>query len=187
MEMVDTFLPCTFCGASVRSKEYHKYSDPPTCPACVATKAKYPRLGTCFEHHWKLLLNKEVLKHHFQSLHPSPGKDIFNLAHAYVTGQGPLKGVVYPHAFIVAIMASNHYVLDDTDERGILLPKDLYFKIGNIPSYGDVNLYDKSRAHAAISARRTFGPWFLPPLPQSVTKRNQELLAQALWSREETE
>ena len=80
-------------------------------------------------------------------------KDDLRLVHGLVTGQGPLEGIVYNHAWV----EKGNKVIDPSQPRGRQeFPKDLYYKIGKIKT---VYKYNREEVAKKAVEYRTYGPW----------------------------
>ena len=77
------------------------------------------------------------------------------LVHAEVTGQGPIKGVRYGHAFVL----DGNAVIDKSNGREFQMLKRLYYEIGKI---GDnVHEYSFEEFRNKILQHGHWGPWDL--------------------------
>jgi hypothetical protein len=77
------------------------------------------------------------------------------LVHGEVTGQGPLEGVKYGHAWI----EDGNMVLDFSNGRSIIMPKSKYYEIGQI---GDnVHVYTPKQFQKRVLQYGHWGPWDL--------------------------
>jgi hypothetical protein len=90
--------------------------------------------GQCFPNAYK-----------YQSEHPE-----VTLVHGLVTGQGPIKGIVYSHAWCEL----DDMVIDPTP--GITVPKALYYKVGKITDTFKYNLLEKLKISFKTG---NYGPW----------------------------
>lgn len=100
--------------------------------------------GDCYVAAYKLF-NSQAL--HNKSL---------RLVHGIVTGQGQLNGVKYDHAWVEDI--SKKLVYDYSNGRQIVLPSDVYYRLGKITNtkkYTFNQMLDMSIKY------RTYGPWDL--------------------------
>jgi hypothetical protein len=81
------------------------------------------------------------------------------LVHAYVSGQGPLKGRRFLHAW----NEQGNLVIDNSNGRDIRLPREIYYAIGNIDPNDDQQFRRYTRQDAVRSMARTrhYGPWDL--------------------------
>ena len=78
------------------------------------------------------------------------------LAHGEVTGQGPIAGVRYGHAWAEIGDA----VIDPSNGRIVCARKDAYYGIGNIT--GGVVRYSPSEARRLMLETFHYGPWEPP-------------------------
>ena len=79
------------------------------------------------------------------------------LVHGEVTGQGPLEGVNYGHAWI----EDGNTVLDFSNGRTVRVPKPLYYAIGGIDRNDNYHVYDSKKFQDRITRFETWGPWDL--------------------------
>lgn len=77
----------------------------------------------------------------------------YTLVHGVVSGQGPLEGIRYCHAWVL----DGDIVIDRTlDPEMQRLPKALYYYIGQIEITRE---YDLKAVHAMTAEFGTYGPW----------------------------
>ena len=74
------------------------------------------------------------------------------LVHGVVTGQGELDGIQFSHAWIEV----NGIVLDMSNGREVVMPKNLYYKLGKIKITRE---YDYEDMLKMIDKYGTYGPW----------------------------
>ena len=77
----------------------------------------------------------------------------YTLVHGVVSGQGPLEGIEYCHAWVL----DGDDVIDDTlppDMRRI--PADLYYSMGNIELTREYDWHDVAEM---LDEYGTYGPW----------------------------
>jgi len=76
------------------------------------------------------------------------------LVHGLVTGQGPIEGVVYPHAW----NEEGDEAIDTSMGRNIRLPKSAYYALGKI---SHTVKYTHERAIKVMEKNNlwTYGPW----------------------------
>ena len=74
------------------------------------------------------------------------------LCHGTVTGQGPVEGIKFGHAWIEI----NDIVIDKSNGNNICMDKERYYSIGKIKN---VRRYSKSTALKNLLKYETFGPW----------------------------
>ena len=75
------------------------------------------------------------------------------LVHGEVTGQGPIAGLRYGHAWVEIGDA----VIDPSNGRIVCARKDAYYGIGKIT--GGVVRYSPSQAHLLMLETLHYGPW----------------------------
>ena len=107
------------------------------------------REGRCFELTWDA----------FFSFHDKTYKDGL-LVHGMVSGQGPLDGIRYAHAWIEMgdLVYDVSRVGIDRDEA-LIIPKVLYYAIGNIIDEQVVR-YTRDEARKLSLEHETSGPWW---------------------------
>ena len=78
------------------------------------------------------------------------------LVHAIVSGQGPLDGVKYTHAF--ALDEKHDVVIDNTQKNPEVreLPAALYWYLGKIEKYKE---YTSSEMYKMLLKHENWGPW----------------------------
>lgn len=87
----------------------------------------------------------------------APSDDL-KLVHAMVTGQGPLEGKRFAHAW----NEIGDVVLDYSNGRKIVMRKDQYYKLGNVDtSPGNIAVYDGMDAIKNMAKYKHWGPWDL--------------------------
>lgn len=101
--------------------------------------------GDCYEANGRLFMDMAVIR----------GDESLRLVHGEVTGQGPLEGVKYGHAWI----EDRGTVIDHSDGRSIEMPKDLYYKIGRIAD--NVHKYNVKQFRKKVLQTGHWGPWDL--------------------------
>ncbi len=100
--------------------------------------------GDCFEAAGKFLLDRT-------------SKDRI-LVHGEVTGQGPLEGVKFAHAWNEGIENGIEIVYDTSNGRVIKLPKWFYYSLGNIDPEKTVQ-YTYDEFAKMILVHQHWGPW----------------------------
>lgn len=82
------------------------------------------------------------------------------LVHAYVSGQGPLKGKRYSHAW----NEIGDVVIDYSNGRQIVMRKSQYYMLGQIEQkQGEYKKYDQKEALRHMVKYKHWGPWDLDP------------------------
>ena len=77
------------------------------------------------------------------------------VCHGIVSGQGPLTGLRFPHAWNEL---PDGYVIDESNGNAICMPKEQYYAIGNIdPS--EVRRYDFRQVCEEVVRTGVYGPW----------------------------
>lgn len=107
--------------------------------------------GNCYEIAAKLVTGEEGRQ-----------LEMVELCHATVTGQGPIDGCKFGHAWLehtVRIPNSDaqiRMVLDKSNGRDVSLPADFYYRLGNI---SEVQRYSISETRAKLVLTGNYGPW----------------------------
>ncbi len=98
--------------------------------------------GDCFEIAGRNMINPKI-----------PG---LKLVHAYVSGQGKLKGKRFPHAWNEV----GDVVFDNSNGRNIVLRKEQYYDIGKvIEKPGEYAVYNDIEAKTKMVRNKHYGPW----------------------------
>jgi hypothetical protein len=79
------------------------------------------------------------------------------LVHGEVAGQGPLSGITFGHCWI----EDNSNVYDFSNGRELVIPKQLYYMIGNIDKINNIYKYDNKEFLNKLNEFKTWGPWDL--------------------------
>lgn len=80
------------------------------------------------------------------------------LVHAYVSGQGPLKGRRFEHAW----NEIGDVVIDSSNGKNIILRKEIYYKLGKVKqTKGQYASYTHPEALAKMVEHHHYGPWDL--------------------------
>jgi len=98
---------------------------------------------------------KYMLEANTQNLH---GDDTVHLVHGVVSGQGPLSGQRFGHAWVEVEIDGMWRVIDKSNGRDILLPREFYYDLGNIDSKKQ-HRYETMQAFAFMQDTGHFGPW----------------------------
>jgi hypothetical protein len=93
------------------------------------------------------------------------------LVHAEVTGQGPIAGLRYGHAFVLILPEGMEptdrnimyygQVIDRSNARNIEMPAAFYFTVGAIWENDNFYLYDCDEAMRWMRETEEYGPWEL--------------------------
>ena len=103
--------------------------------------------GDCFEVSGKVILN----------FHPEyPFKKGMKLVHGIVSGQGPLTGIRFGHAWI----EHEGVVLDISCGKERRMPQELYYALGKISHEGSF-YYSREQAREHVLKTEHWGPWEL--------------------------
>jgi len=100
--------------------------------------------GDCYEAAGKYLIS------------PGAEKNLL-LVHGEVTGQGPLEGVNFGHAWL----EYGDTVIDVSNGRNIRIPKSLYYMLGHIAENDNMKTYKLAEARRKILQYKNWGPWDL--------------------------
>lgn len=89
----------------------------------------------------------------FDTMLHYPAGDL-RLAHGTCTGQGPIAGVAFGHAWLE--LADGTLVFDVANGRHAVLAKAAYYRIGKCRK---VKLYTRHEAMRMAVKHRHYGPW----------------------------
>ena len=92
-----------------------------------------------------------------QFMSMAPGNPQLKLVHGEVTGQGPLQGVNYGHAWV----EDGSTVLDFSNGRTLRLPKVVFYALGNIERNDNFHVYGWKNFQSRILQNENWGPWDL--------------------------
>jgi len=76
------------------------------------------------------------------------------LVHGIVTGQGKISGIQYDHSWI----EDGDMVIDKSCGRNLILPKAVYYALGNIKN---IKTYNPEQFSNMINKYQHWGPWEL--------------------------
>jgi len=80
-----------------------------------------------------------------------PSNDIL-LCHGVAVGQGPIEGIKHTHAWLEL----NGMVLDFSNGKQTLMPKERYYNIGKLTN---IVKYTKKESIKNLIKHKTYGPW----------------------------
>lgn len=110
------------------------------------------------------------------------------LVHAFVSGQGPLSGKRFEHAW----NEIGDEVIDNSNGRNIRMPKMLYYAIGNInpKDPNEYRSYNNKQALKYLVTTKHWGPWELGATSNSLyesadIKAMQDTLAKLVYQAQE--
>ena len=110
------------------------------------------------------------------------------LVHAFVSGQGPLSGKRFEHAW----NEIGDEVIDNSNGRNIHMPKMLYYAIGNInpKDPNEYRSYNNEQALEYLKTTEHWGPWELGATSNSLyesadIKAMQDTLAKLVYQAQE--
>jgi hypothetical protein len=125
--------------------------------------------GDCYEASGRLIL--------FDSGQIDPYGELY-LVHGMVDGQGGLSGVRFDHAWC----EDDHLVYDFSNGRKLILPKEYYYRVGNITDSENFK-YSVDQAREFILNTGNWGPWertFESLYPQYLNSLNENLYRQLI-------
>jgi len=105
-------------------------------------------MGDCYD------ANGQYFMHH--ALFPGNNEKL-RMVHGEVTGQGPLDGVKYGHAWV----EDGNTVIDISNGRDVRMSKKRYYKLGHIKENGNTHVYDPEEFRAKVMQYEHWGPWDL--------------------------
>ena len=131
---------------------YEKLGEPIKLAKGGKVKSKN-QLGDCYQSAGKMVMDYRGNNNNEIKFIGTP-----YLVHAEVSGQGDIEGIRYGHAFIV----DDVFVYDYSNNRKIVLPKSIYFRIGKIIEKKPI-FYKYTFEEAMKKMRDTmnYGPWDL--------------------------
>jgi hypothetical protein len=95
----------------------------------------------------------------------APFSPDLKLVHAYVSGQGPLKGKRFSHAW----NEIGDVVFDNSNGNNLILRKEQYYKLGEIVTEpGQYQVYDPISAKKMMLQTKHYGPWELDPAHERI-------------------
>ena len=100
----------------------------------------YPH-GDCYEAAGRFVMRRD-------------NKDSMTLVHGVVSGQGPLRGQRFDHAWV----EHGDNVIDPSNGGNIQLPKQAYYRLGRI-NPAECHYYSVQEACAQMLEHEHFGPW----------------------------
>mgnify|MGYP001327415895 FL=1 len=83
----------------------------------------------------------------------------FVIVQAEVAGQGPLEGVSFGHAY--AVDTRTNTVIDRSNGRNVMMPRDVYEMLGQINQIGNFFEYSWKEAREQMIKHEHYGPWDL--------------------------
>jgi hypothetical protein len=98
--------------------------------------------GDCFKVATNYIIENSILR---------GNKDLV-LVHGIVTGQGPVFGVKYQHAWV----ENNNTVIDMSNGKNVSISKDLYYAIGKILN---TKRYVPNQVRKMLLKHKHYGPW----------------------------
>lgn len=86
----------------------------------------------------------------------------YTIVHAYVTGEGPVSGIRFAHAWIEF---KRSIVIDKSNGNNITLPTSIYYNKGKIvDKRGEFARYSFEEATKKMIKTGHYGPWDLNPV-----------------------
>ncbi|HCA02660.1 MULTISPECIES: hypothetical protein [Halomonadaceae] len=112
-----------------------------------------PSGGDCFQVAGQLIVR-------CRDIHAQSTKGVTDkvLAHGVVTGQGPVSGIRFSHAWIEGVKNGISVVIDLSNGQRFVGPRALYYAIGQIEPK-EVCRYSKEVARAKMLQTEHYGPW----------------------------
>ena len=104
--------------------------------------------GNCYESAANYVMDNSLFSR------GGPAKDMV-LVHAEVTGQGPIEGLKYGHAWAEV----GGIVIDNSNGNNIQLPVEVYYRMGQVGS--NVYKYTPEEVRQWMIDSETYGPWEL--------------------------
>ena len=105
-------------------------------------------MGDCYEANGKYFMDEALF----------PGNDkTLRLVHGEVTGQGPLAGVNYGHAWV----EDGNTVIDVSNGKTVRMPKAVYYALGGIDHNDNLHEYSAREFRSKITGSGHWGPWDL--------------------------
>ncbi|WP_075881821.1 hypothetical protein [Vreelandella massiliensis] len=80
------------------------------------------------------------------------------LVHGVVTGQGPVEGIQFSHAWIEGVKDGQPVVIDTSNGGCFIGPPELYYLLGNIDAE-QLCRYTPQAAREKLLDHKHFGPW----------------------------
>jgi len=102
-------------------------------------------LGNCYEAAGKYIMGSRGRDHGLR------------LVHGEVAGQGPLEGKTFGHAWD----EDGNKVIDTSNGRHIVMPKAVYYALGQIAEIHNLKVYTWKQAQKNILKHGHWGPWDL--------------------------
>ena len=107
------------------------------------------------------------------------------LVHAFVSGQGPLSGKRFEHAW----NEIGDEVIDNSNGRNIHMPKMLYYAIGNInpKDPNEYRSYNHKQALQHLVTTKHWGPWELGATSNSLYEVTPSEMTEGGWDTKVTQ
>lgn len=71
---------------------------------------------------------------------------------------GEHAGERFWHAWVEVMIGEAPFVIDDSNGRGIVMPRDRYYEIGQLTE-AHVHRYERGDALVMLARERNYGPW----------------------------
>ena len=104
--------------------------------------------GDCYEANGRYFMDHAVYRGSETGL---------RLVHGEVTGQGPLSGVSYGHAWV----EDGDDVIDVSNSRNVRMPKAVYYALGQIDRNANTHVYTPEQFRLKVTEYEHWGPWDL--------------------------
>lgn len=98
-----------------------------------------------------------VAAHYLIDDDPKEGRSLF-VCHGVATGQGPIAGVRFGHAWVEWDLGDATFVIDQSNGLNVFMHRDRYYEIGKI-NPKEVVRYDREALRHTIHDHGTYGPW----------------------------
>jgi hypothetical protein len=86
------------------------------------------------------------------------GFEALVLAHGVVTGQGPVAGIRYSHAWLEGEVNGLTMAIDFSNGRQVVIPREIYYQAGNIEPR-EICRYTEPQARRMLVEHLHYGPW----------------------------
>lgn len=84
------------------------------------------------------------------------------LVHGWPTGQGDIAGIKYGHAWVEIDTSVAVLVIDNSNGRSVAMPKEDYYRIGNIDE-SEATYYTFEEMAKLLLKSEHYGPWVEKP------------------------
>jgi len=84
------------------------------------------------------------------------------LVHGWPTGQGDIEGIKHGHAWVEIDTSVDIIVIDNSNGKSVVMPKDIYYSIGHIDDDEVVRYTFEEMAKLLLESEH-YGPWVEKP------------------------